>query len=76
MYLHVMHILELIARRISELLWTAPELLRSDDLLYKGTPKADVFSFAIILQEVILRSHPYSMLELEPSGRLLRQRWF
>ena len=43
-------------------------MLRDQELLYKGTPKADVFSFAIIMQEVILRSHPYSMMELDAAG--------
>ncbi|XP_063160822.1 retinal guanylyl cyclase 2-like [Candoia aspera] len=46
-----------------ELLWTAPELLRDPEVHPKGTFKGDVFSFAIILQEVILRGPPYCMLE-------------
>ncbi|XP_007443714.1 retinal guanylyl cyclase 2, partial [Python bivittatus] len=47
-----------------ELLWTAPELLRDSEVDPKGTFKGDVFSFAIILQEVILRGPPYCMLEI------------
>ncbi|XP_070799780.1 retinal guanylyl cyclase 2-like [Pituophis catenifer annectens] len=47
-----------------ELLWTAPELLREPEVNPKGTSQGDVFSFAIILQEVILRGPPYCMMEL------------
>ncbi|XP_017314984.1 retinal guanylyl cyclase 1 [Ictalurus punctatus] len=45
-------------------LWTAPELLRSRKLLNKGTQKGDVYSFAIIMQEVISRSAPFCMLDM------------
>ncbi|XP_065513802.1 retinal guanylyl cyclase 2 [Caloenas nicobarica] len=47
-----------------ELLWTAPELLRDPDMHRKGTFKGDIYSFAIILQEVIVRGPPYCMSEL------------
>ncbi|XP_052668392.1 retinal guanylyl cyclase 2 isoform X4 [Harpia harpyja] len=47
-----------------ELLWTAPELLRDPDMLRKGTFKGDIYSFAIILQEVVVRGPPYCMSEL------------
>ncbi|KAF1523368.1 Retinal guanylyl cyclase 2, partial [Eudyptula albosignata] len=47
-----------------ELLWTAPELLRDPDMRRKGTFKGDIYSFAIILQEVIVRGPPYCMSEL------------
>jgi hypothetical protein len=36
---------------ISELLWTAPELLRSGDL--RGTKQGDVFSYAMVCSELI-----------------------
>ena len=52
----------------SKLLWTAPEHLR--DSLYPGTQPGDVYSFAIIAQEVLLRAEPYSYNSprLDPSN--------
>nr|XP_060623139.1 retinal guanylyl cyclase 2-like [Anolis sagrei ordinatus] len=47
-----------------ELLWTAPEILRDLQLYPKGTFKGDVYSFAIILQEVLVRGPPYCMSEV------------
>ncbi|XP_034971274.2 retinal guanylyl cyclase 2-like [Zootoca vivipara] len=47
-----------------ELLWTAPEILRNPAMSPKGTIKGDVYSFAIILQEVVLRGPPYCMSEM------------
>ncbi|XP_040195932.1 retinal guanylyl cyclase 2-like isoform X1 [Rana temporaria] len=47
--------------RPGELFWTAPELLRDQNLARRGTFKGDVFSFAIILQEVVVRGPPYCM---------------
>ncbi|XP_053162134.1 retinal guanylyl cyclase 2-like [Hemicordylus capensis] len=47
-----------------ELLWTAPELLRDPAMYIKGTFKGDVYSFAIILQEVVVQGPPYCMSEV------------
>uniref|UniRef100_A0A6Q2Z1Z0 Guanylate cyclase n=1 Tax=Esox lucius TaxID=8010 RepID=A0A6Q2Z1Z0_ESOLU len=44
------------------LLWTAPELLRRPQ--QGGSFPGDVYSFAIIIQEVILRSAPYAMMDM------------
>jgi len=45
------------------MLWTAPELLierNKDDSVYvAGTPKGDVYSFAIIAQEILYRNGPF-----------------
>uniref|UniRef100_A0A8C7JSZ0 Guanylate cyclase n=1 Tax=Oncorhynchus kisutch TaxID=8019 RepID=A0A8C7JSZ0_ONCKI len=47
-----------------ELLWTAPEILRSPHPGLCGTQLGDVYSFAIIMQEVVLRGPPFCMLDL------------
>ncbi|XP_077356302.1 retinal guanylyl cyclase 2-like [Festucalex cinctus] len=45
-----------------DLLWTAPELLRNP--VRGGTMAGDVFSFSIIIQEVISRTPPYAMMDM------------
>ncbi|XP_047191823.1 retinal guanylyl cyclase 2 [Scophthalmus maximus] len=49
-----------------DLFWTAPEFLRDLAISRKGTYKGDVYSFSIILQEVVVRGPPYCMLGLPP----------
>ncbi|CAG2170432.1 unnamed protein product [Oppiella nova] len=44
----------------NELLWFAPELLRNNHLFWSGSQEADVYSFAIIMQEILVRDKPYS----------------
>lgn len=56
----------------TELLWTAPELLRHSNLRKKGTQSGDVFSFSIIMQEVVVRGEPFCMLALTPEGGYLQ----
>lgn len=46
-----------------ELFWTAPEHLRSHDPTQSGSKKGDVYSFAIILQEIMTRSGPFEGME-------------
>jgi hypothetical protein len=54
------------------MLWTSPELLRKTGgkpVTDGGTPKGDVFSFAIILHEMLFKLGPwYTEEELEPKG--------
>lgn len=57
-----------ISHSIKDLLWTAPELLRSSSMRRRGTYLGDVYSFAIIVQEVISRSSPFCMLDMPPKG--------
>ena len=51
------------------LLWTAPELLKDQQVLVRGTPKGDVFSFAIILFEIYGRKGPYGTCTYDVKGR-------
>jgi len=51
-------------------LWTAPELLRMTTRPINGTQKADVYSFAIILQEIMFRAAPYFVV-IESPQRML-----
>ncbi|KAM9500438.1 retinal guanylyl cyclase 2 [Clarias gariepinus] len=46
-----------------ELLWTAPEILRSSFPGLKGSLAGDIYSFSIIMQEVVVRGPPFCMLE-------------
>uniref|UniRef100_A0A3Q0QUL0 Guanylate cyclase n=1 Tax=Amphilophus citrinellus TaxID=61819 RepID=A0A3Q0QUL0_AMPCI len=49
-----------------DLLWMAPELLRSSNLRRRGTFSGDIYSFSIVCQEVISRSAPFCMLDMPP----------
>ncbi|CAH1399403.1 unnamed protein product [Nezara viridula] len=51
---------------IKRRLWRAPELLRATHAHPRGTQKGDVYSFAIILYEVIGRHGPWGTTQLTP----------
>ena len=57
---------------LAGLLWTAPELLRHADVAVKLTEsdlqRADVYSFAIVLFEVVYRSYPFDTDPMTPTG--------
>ena len=60
---------------MSDMLWTAPEILvernKTQDKFVPGTQKGDVYSFAIIVQEILYRNGPFFISEddqPEPKG--------
>ena len=63
------------------MMWTAPELMRlGKEAPVRGTQKGDVYSFAIICQELLTRSGPFDMsyYNTEPKGNVhdLKQEQF
>ncbi|XP_064205382.1 retinal guanylyl cyclase 2 isoform X2 [Anguilla rostrata] len=55
-----------------ELLWTAPELLRAPKPGLNGSLPGDVYSFSIIMQEVVIRGPPFCMLGL-PAEEIIQK---
>ncbi|XP_062845261.1 atrial natriuretic peptide receptor 2 [Trichomycterus rosablanca] len=61
---------ELYARK----LWTAPEMLIYDRPPPQGTPRGDVYSFGIILQEIALRNGPFYVEGMDLSPKEIIQK--
>lgn len=58
--------------RFTGLLWTSPELLRMRSPPPEGTQKGDVYSFAIIVHEIVSRQGPFFLgdtSDLSPRGK-------
>jgi len=58
--------------QIIGLFWKAPELLRDPHAPIKGTQAGDIYSFAIILYEILGRKGPFGNINLEPRGNYKR----
>lgn len=56
------------SRELRRSLWRAPELLRQHVPPARGTQKGDVYSFAIVLYEIIGRAGPWGHMELSDAG--------
>lgn len=58
-------------RCFAELYWTAPELLRLPEVPWAGTPKGDVYSFAILMRELIHHQDhgPFDDYDEAPRGK-------
>jgi serine/threonine protein kinase len=54
-------------------LWMAPELLRMPTILRPtyGTQPGDVYSFGIVLQEIMFRTLPFFLGTISPKGLLI-----
>ena len=52
------------------LLWRAPELLRlrEEDFPKYGTKKGDIYSFGVIMHEILFRSMPFSLEDHSAEG--------
>ena len=60
------------ATNYSDLLWTAPELLRLGELRPgDDTDKGDVYSFGIILQEILYRNTPFFVGDVLAKGKMV-----
>jgi len=49
-------------------LWTAPEILRENNPARRGTQRGDVYSFAIICYEIMMRTEPFNFENITPRG--------
>ena len=64
--------------KFRSMLWSAPEILRLQDFHRPryGTPKGDVYSFAIVLYEIIFRTMPFDGENMSPRGEFIYTKMF
>ena len=56
-------------QKYRDLLWTAPELLcLGDERPFSGTQKGDIYSYSIIMQEILFRDSPFFAEKISPKG--------
>uniref|UniRef100_A0A3B3R8I8 Guanylate cyclase n=1 Tax=Paramormyrops kingsleyae TaxID=1676925 RepID=A0A3B3R8I8_9TELE len=62
--------------KYTEMYWLAPELLRQIHFIFNGNPRGDVYSFAIVMRELIYSGEdgPFHDLQLEPKEIIRRIR--
>lgn len=56
--------------QLKRFLWRAPELLRNSSPPARGTQKGDVYSFGIVLFEIVGRIGPWGELNYSNDGKL------
>jgi len=49
-------------------LWTAPEILRENNPPRRGTQRGDVYSYAIVCYEIMMRTEPFNFDNITPRG--------
>nr|XP_033799297.1 guanylate cyclase 2G-like isoform X2 [Geotrypetes seraphini] len=67
-YGSTLRVITLKTTKYTDLYWTAPELLRLGTYPFQGTQKGDIYSFAIIMKELIYNTEdgPFQDLNMEP----------
>jgi serine/threonine protein kinase len=62
-----------IEKETRSLLWRSPELLRDPNPPLRGSQKGDVYSFGIVLYEMIGRSGPWGKCQLTERGTTMNE---
>lgn len=56
-------------KELHRALWRAPELIRNPNPPARGTQKGDVYSFGIVLYEIIGRAGPWGAINMSDAGK-------
>lgn len=59
-----------VAKELHRSLWRAPELIRNPNPPARGTQKGDVYSFGIVLYEIIGRAGPWGPIDISEAGEM------